>query len=200
MRQRRLTANTRANKTDAGNGSKAICRVSNVLRSPSPDPRRSAKKQVCRTATLKMSNPLHASIVGSFERSFGLYRDLVSSLDESSLLSDLPSLPSNTIGLQLWCVIGARESYTRAIRANQWSGFACSLESVSQKAPVVDALSSSSEQILNLLNSVDSFTDTQCRMILDLLEHEAAHHGQLIRYLFALRLTIPESWKSRYSL
>ena len=35
---------TRANKTDAGNGSKAICRVSNVLRSPSPDPRRSAKK------------------------------------------------------------------------------------------------------------------------------------------------------------
>ncbi len=31
----------RPNKTDAGNGSKAICRVSNVLRSPSPDPRRS---------------------------------------------------------------------------------------------------------------------------------------------------------------
>jgi hypothetical protein len=27
------------NKTDAGNGSKAICRVNNVLRSPSPDPR-----------------------------------------------------------------------------------------------------------------------------------------------------------------
>ena len=31
----------RPNKTDAGNGSKAICRVSNVLRSPSPDPKRS---------------------------------------------------------------------------------------------------------------------------------------------------------------
>ena len=34
-----------ANKTDAGNGSKAICRVSNVLRSPSPDPKRSANQQ-----------------------------------------------------------------------------------------------------------------------------------------------------------
>jgi hypothetical protein len=33
----------RANKTDAGNGSKAICRVSNVLRSPSPYPKRSAE-------------------------------------------------------------------------------------------------------------------------------------------------------------
>ena len=31
------------NKTDAGNGSKAICRVSNVLRSPSPDPSRWAE-------------------------------------------------------------------------------------------------------------------------------------------------------------
>jgi len=31
---------TKPNKTDAGNGSEAICRVSNVLRSPSPDPKR----------------------------------------------------------------------------------------------------------------------------------------------------------------
>ena len=30
---------TTKGETDAGNGSKAICRVSNVLRSPSPDPR-----------------------------------------------------------------------------------------------------------------------------------------------------------------
>jgi hypothetical protein len=36
------STNNMPNKTDAGNGSKAICRVSNVLRSPSPDPRRSA--------------------------------------------------------------------------------------------------------------------------------------------------------------
>ena len=35
-----LLQRTAPNKTDAGNGSKAICRVSNVLRSPSPDPRR----------------------------------------------------------------------------------------------------------------------------------------------------------------
>lgn len=33
---------TTPNKADAGNGSKAICRLSNVLRSPSPVPGRSA--------------------------------------------------------------------------------------------------------------------------------------------------------------
>jgi hypothetical protein len=37
----------KANKTDAGNGSKAICRVSNVLRSPSPDPSRSRTRTAC---------------------------------------------------------------------------------------------------------------------------------------------------------
>jgi hypothetical protein len=37
---------TRPNKTDAGNGSKAICRVINVLRSPSPDPRRPAYNEL----------------------------------------------------------------------------------------------------------------------------------------------------------
>jgi len=34
-------ANRRANKTDAGIGSEAICCVSNVLRSPASDPKHS---------------------------------------------------------------------------------------------------------------------------------------------------------------
>jgi len=51
---RRLTSpQPRANKTDAGNGSKAICRVSKVLRSPSPDPRRCAKKMELDWKTLE---------------------------------------------------------------------------------------------------------------------------------------------------
>jgi len=41
------------NKTDAGNGSKAICRVSNVLRSPSPDPKRSLNFAASITLTRK---------------------------------------------------------------------------------------------------------------------------------------------------
>ena len=44
-------------------------------------------------------------------RSFGMYRELAGTMDESALLARLPGLPSNTIGAQLWCVVGARESY-----------------------------------------------------------------------------------------
>jgi hypothetical protein len=40
----RTTPPTKANKTDAGNGSDGICRVSDASRSPSPDPGRSPEK------------------------------------------------------------------------------------------------------------------------------------------------------------
>jgi len=41
---------------------------------------------------------------------------------------------------------------------------------------------------------------TRWGLALDLLEHEAAHQGQLIRYLYGLALPIPASWKRRYAL
>lgn len=136
----------------------------------------------------------------SFDRSFALYRDLMESLDDSTLDSNLPQLPSNTVGLQLWCVVGARESFSKAIEANEWSGFSCSLESPTHKTSVVQALGRSADAVTSVLKTIESYSDTQNRMIIDLLEHEAAHHGQLIRYLYGLKLTIPDSWKSKYAL
>ncbi|MGV3660098.1 MAG: hypothetical protein ACO1TE_07930 [Prosthecobacter sp.] len=144
--------------------------------------------------------PLPTIIQASFERSFSLYRDLVDSMDDGTLSAKLPNLPSNTVGLQLWCVVGARESYAQAIKAGQWSGFSCSLASATEKTPVAEALRHSAEGLSEALGSVDSFTDAQHRLMIDLLEHEAAHQGQLIRYLYGLRLPIPESWKARYGL
>jgi len=55
-----------------------------------------------------------------FERSFTLYRDLINALPPESLGAKLPNLRSNAIGAQLWCVVGARESYARAIQADAW--------------------------------------------------------------------------------
>lgn len=144
--------------------------------------------------------PITHIIADSLDRSFTLYRDLIESLEETTLSSKLPQIPSNTLGLQLWCVVGARESYSRAILANQWAGFTCSLETASVKSPVAEALTRSAQAVSDALKSIETYTDVQNRLIIDLLEHEAAHHGQLIRYLYALKLTIPASWKSRYAL
>ncbi len=135
-----------------------------------------------------------------FARSFDLYRDLAASLDEKALGSKLPGLPSNSIGLQLWCVVGARESYFRAIMSGRWTGYSCSLEEPGRKEPVIAALRESADELLGLLDSVGSFDLTQSGLVLDLLEHETSHQGQLIRYLYGLRLPIPASWQRRYAL
>lgn len=144
--------------------------------------------------------PLTTVINESFDRSFTLYRDLIESIEESTLSSKLARLPSNTLGLQLWCVIGARESFSKAIKANQWSGFSCSLENTDNKVSVAEALLRSESAVSEALETIAEFSDVQNRLIIDLLEHEAAHHGQLIRYLYGLKLTIPASWKSKYAL
>ena len=143
---------------------------------------------------------LHRVLVSRLERSFALHRDFADTLGESSLAEKLPGLPSNAIGLQLWCVVGARESYTEAIRAGRWAGFACSLESPLVKMDVTVALERSEAGVKAALLEVEPLSEVQQDLALDLLEHEAAHQGQLIRYLYGLRLPIPDSWRARYAL
>ena len=141
-------------------------------------------------------------IRANFQRSIDLYEELVAELPEAALATKLPAIRSNAIGDQLWCVVGARESYSRAIQVGKWPGFSCSLtsEGSREKAAVQRALAASAEAVVRLLEGLESYDDQQNRFIVDLLEHEAAHHGQLIRYLYGLGLAIPGRWKKKYAL
>ena len=58
-------------------------------------------------------------------RAFILTYELVAALPEEALKLKLGDLPSNSIGEQLWCIIGARESYLKAMRNEDWAGFSC---------------------------------------------------------------------------
>ena len=134
--------------------------------------------------------------------SLELYDELASALPEASLASTLPGLPSNAIGDQLWCVVGARESFTRAIHAGEWKGFSCSLSAAEtrERDAVSAGLSRSAQDVLGAIGDLDSDDEARWRFSLRLLEHEAAHQGQLIRYLYGLLLPIPAGWKDRYAL
>jgi hypothetical protein len=68
----------------------------------------------------------HIDLVRS-GRAARLYTDLADTLTPEMFGSRLGDLPSNTIADQLWCVVGARESYARAARDGGWKGFASSL-------------------------------------------------------------------------
>jgi hypothetical protein len=132
------------------------------------------------------------------DRSFKLTDVLFVHLDEISLNLDLPGLPSNRIAGQLWCMVGARESYIKGIQSGSWQGFSCSLTTPKVRQSVLDALEASHEQ----MNEIDftSLTDLQAELAFDLLEHEVQHHGQLIRFVYGNRLAFPDSWNKRYTV
>ena len=132
------------------------------------------------------------------DRSFKLTHDLVTHLDETSLSLDLPNLPSNRIAGQLWCIVGARESYTKAIEMGGWKGFSCSLTTPRVKQSVLTALKTTHEQ-LNIIDFTE-LTNVQIEFAFDLLEHEIQHHGQLIRFVYGNGLTFPDSWNKRYTV
>lgn len=133
------------------------------------------------------------------KRSFNLTQDMAEHLEESLLRLALPDLPSNTIGEQFWCMLGARESYLNAIKNGKWSGFACSLEVVISKSAILAAFTKSQQDVIAFITGT-ALDDTQNNFLLDLLEHEIQHHGQLIRFIYGNKLTFPKSWNQRYTV
>lgn len=145
-----------------------------------------------------METNMNQQLKANLDRSFKLTQDLVRHLDETALNLDLPNLPSNRIAGQLWCIVGARESYTKAIEMGGWKGFSCSLTTPRVKQSVLAVLEATHQQ----MNDID-FTDLsslQIELAFDLLEHEIQHHGQLIRFVYGNALTFPDSWHQRYTV
>ncbi|MCL4266217.1 MAG: hypothetical protein KJ069_23630 [Anaerolineae bacterium] len=132
------------------------------------------------------------------DHSFKLTHDLVTHLDETALGLDLPKLPSNRMAGQLWCIVGARESYISGIVAGGWKGFSCSLTTPRVKASVLAALEATHKDLCDL--NFANLADIQLELAFGLLEHEVQHHGQLIRFVYANNLTFPDSWNRRYTV
>ena len=130
-----------------------------------------------------------------------LYLDLVSHIPANLLGSKLRDLPSNTVGAQIWCVVGARDSYLRAAQAGKWQGFKCPLDGnkTTDQNAVSAALTSTGEAVTAYLETTEELPEAAAKFLLDLLEHEAQHHGQLARYLYGLKVGVPISWKRRYN-
>jgi len=120
------------------------------------------------------------------------------------LLSSLPGLRSNTIGQQFWCVNGARESYSSALLAGKWGGFGNKLseEALGSHAAVLAALRESQSLVVQTCEQLGErlLDPSRLSLVARLLEHEASHHGQLIRYWYGLNIGFPKEFATRYSL
>ena len=128
---------------------------------------------------------------------FQLTLDLAKTLNNSLLNSKLPKLKSNKIGEQFWCIIGARESYLKAINNSEWQGFSCSINDCFSENEITQKL----KETQNSLNSIsERLTKRQEEFLFDLYTHEIQHHGQLIRFCYALEIDFPKSWNKKYTV
>lgn len=133
------------------------------------------------------------------EKAFALTDALAAACDAGALAAHNGKARSNTIGAQFWCVCGARESYARAYAAGAWKGFSCSLKDAGAPDAVNAALAASRAKVSE--NIAAAAADAVREAILfDLLEHEAQHQGQLIRYFYANDLPFPPEFAKRYAL
>jgi uncharacterized damage-inducible protein DinB len=146
----------------------------------------------------------HTVLRARLGNALALTNDLAAELSAESLKRRNGQSRSNSIGAQFWCLIGARESYARAFRDGAWSGFACSLDrhDIANPKAVQEALLSSQRLVQQSLDMTDQseVDDARTNILLDLVEHEVQHHGQLIRYFYANDIPFPPSFASRYHL
>lgn len=132
-------------------------------------------------------------------RAFALTNDYFGFISEEDLALRIPNVPSNSLGQQAWCILGARESYLQALRVGAWQGFSCSLRDHLAQNLILSKLADTTLALNELLQEPRE-ANLNLELLLDLLEHEVQHHGQLVRYSYANRLGFPTSWTERYTV
>jgi hypothetical protein len=144
-----------------------------------------------------MSDPIDRRLQATFD----LYEELAAALDADQLRSSLP-VASNPIGMQLWCVVGARETWARAMDDGTWGPFACSIGSFAethQPEIMREKLSTSATALTDAAAAAEP-DETRIDLKLGLLEHENQHLGQLLRYILGPGIEPPDGWKRRFNL
>lgn len=135
--------------------------------------------------------------------------DLLDALQPDDLPKPLPFPESQSVYYQFWCILGTTESFAKLIEFGDWRhGWNSSLPfepaGISQEI-IRRHLQQSDEALLAALSlhdltQPDGRGRTPLRHFLRLIEHEAHHHGQLINFIYALNLPIPQSWADEWAL
>lgn len=124
---------------------------------------------------------------------FAAYADLIATVDEAMLTAKLDVPKHKSLNEHLWCVVGARESYARALAAGQWEGFRCSMGAYSCD-DFCNKLNDSAESVMKAIASVTEWTPQREQLLAMLSEHEVMHEGQIIRHVYGTGGVLPKSW------
>ncbi|CAG9295356.1 DinB family protein [Celerinatantimonas diazotrophica] len=131
-------------------------------------------------------------IIRNMKDRFNVLNELAKSLTQEQFCSKLDVPKSKSVEEHLWCIIGARESYFRALLAGQWQGFHCSLADDSDQSNYERALQETQARFDRVLCDVHWSESTE-KLLASLYEHEVMHEGQMIRLVYGLGLEMPQS-------
>lgn len=131
-------------------------------------------------------------LIENLSSRFAAYDDLIASVDDDVLKKRIDVPRHKTLTEHLWCIVGSRESYARAIAQGAWQGWDCSLSKYGRD-DIAKKLSSSAKAVLDAIGNVDDWTPERERQLAGLAEHEVMHEGQIIRHMYALELKMPAS-------
>lgn len=133
-------------------------------------------------------------VVRNIKERFEVLNQLAKSLTEVQFSLKLDAPKYKTVEDHLWCVVGARESYFKALLAGEWQGFNCSLANESVKSDYERVLQETQDRFDRVLSGVHWSEGTE-KILASLYEHEVMHEGQIIRLIYGLGLEMPKSSK-----
>ncbi len=137
---------------------------------------------------------MREALTESLKQRFKSFDDVIASNNDKQMGEKLTIDKHKSLGEHLWCIVGARESYAKAITSGAWEGFSCSLTGLSQ-LELAKVAKRSAEDVVKAIESVGQWTDDREGFLLALAEHEVMHEGQIIRHLYGVKRDIPESVK-----
>lgn len=123
---------------------------------------------------------------------FESYNDLIQHIDENTLSGRLGAPRDKNVRDNLWCIVGTRESFAQAIAADSPLHWKCSMQQFARE-DFIKALAESAASFLDTVASVAAWSDQQADLLARIVEHEAMHEGQIIRQVWGLEKTLPES-------
>ncbi len=137
---------------------------------------------------------MRQKLLDALKTRFQSYDDLIESVESDHLGRKVDVPRHKSLIEHLWCVVGARESYARALDTGSWEGFACSMTKYTH-AEISEKLRSSASAVLIAAEKVEDWTEERQNFLLDLSEHEVMHEGGIIRHMYAFETDMPGSVK-----
>lgn len=155
-----------------------------------------------------MNDTLLGEVKAHWQQLRGMTYDLLDELQEEDLEKRLPFPTSQSLGTQFACMLGTQESWLPLLTRGAWEEWSCSLyegdEEISLDT-IRQHLQEADEQLFEALESGDLLRRSErgrtgLMYYMILVEHEAHHQGQLINFIYAHDLPIPESWAAKWAL